>query len=567
MSEELNPTGQKFSALLAEAWEWEMQDDPLRATRCGDHRFNDRLPAVSEQDYQRRRAQIETFLARLNALDRAALSPAQQIDYDIQARFLGDWAADLGFHTYRMPFGRLGGFHTDFLELGRIVPLNTAQDYENYVARLDGFAALVEQYILLLRGAIDSGHMPSRIALQGMDGVIRAQVVDDGRAHLLYGPFLSMPPGIGATEAARLADRGRRAIERSVSPGYQALLRFVVEEYLPAASDEIAASALPDGRAFYEHCVRKYTTLDLTPQQVHDIGLAEVASIRAEMDEVMRRAGFDGDLKQFIHFLRTDPRFYVDTPEALMKEAALILKRIDGELPRLFKTLPRTPYGIRQVPDYIAPETTTAYYFPPAGDGTQAGFYYLNTYDLKSRPLYELEALSLHEAVPGHHLQIALQQELDMPPFRRFGWVTAFGEGWALYAERLGLEMGFYQDPYSDFGRLTYAMWRACRLVVDTGMHDMGWTRQQAIDLMAENTALTMLNISNEIDRYISWPGQALAYKIGEIKLRELRRLAEQSLGARFDLREFHHLVHSDGGIPLDLLEAKVRRWVAEQQA
>lgn len=558
----MDETTTRFSTLLAEAWEWDMQDDPIWATRCGDHRFNDRLPSVSEGDYQRRLAQLQAFLARLKTLDRAVLPAAEQVNYDMFARFLGDRISDLRFHTYRLPFTRLGGFHTDFLELPHIVPLNTVQDYENYTVRLDGFAALVDQYILLLRGAIDSGHMPPQIALQGMDGAIRAQIVDDGRAHLLYKPFLAVPKSIGPAEEARLAGLGRRAIERSVSPGYEALLRFVRDEYLPAAGDEIAAAALPDGRAFYEHCVRKYTTLDLTPQQVHDMGLAEVARIRAQMDEIMRRVGFDGDLHQFIHFLRTDPRFYVDTPAALMREAAFILKRIDGQLPRLFKTLPRTPYGIRPVPDYIAPETTTAYYFPPVGDGTQAGFYYINTYDLKSRPLYELEALSLHEAVPGHHLQIALQQELDMPPFRRFGWVTAFGEGWALYAERLGLEMGFYQDPYSDFGRLTYAMWRACRLVVDTGMHYLGWTRQQAIDLMAQNTALTMLNIGNEIDRYISWPGQALAYKIGEIKLLELRRFAEQALGARFDLREFHHVVHSDGGLPLDLLEAKVRRWV-----
>jgi uncharacterized protein (DUF885 family) len=283
------------------------------------------------------------------------------------------------------------------------------------------------------------------------------------------------------------------------------------------------------------------------------------------MEAVIQTAGFEGTFDEFVEFLRTDDRFYVDTPEQLMKEVAFVLKRIDGELPRLFGTLPRTPYGIKRVPEFIAPKTTTAYYQPSAGDGTRAGFYFVNCYDLSSRPLYEIEALSLHEAVPGHHLQGAIMQELnDVPEFRRFTWVTAFGEGWALYAERLGLEMGFYTDPYSDFGRLTYEMWRACRLVVDTGMHAMGWTRRQAIDFMAENTALTIHNITTEVDRYIAWPGQALAYKIGELKIRELRAEAEAKLGEDFDVRRFHDVVLGSGAVPLDVLEANVRAWIQE---
>jgi uncharacterized protein (DUF885 family) len=284
------------------------------------------------------------------------------------------------------------------------------------------------------------------------------------------------------------------------------------------------------------------------------------------MDTVLRDVAFEGDLHDFVGFLRTDPRFYVDTPEALLKEVSFVLKRMDGELPTLFSQLPRTPYGIREIPAHAAPRTTTAYYFPPAGDGTRAGYYYVNTYDLRSRPLYGIEALSLHEAVPGHHLQLALQMELDLPDFRRFGGVTALIEGWALYAERLGLEVGFYQDPYSDFGRLTYEIWRACRLVVDTGLHALGWSRQQAIDYMAENTALSLLNITNEVDRYIAWPGQALAYKMGEIKIRELRASAEQALGPRFDLRTFHRIVLEEGSIPLDALEMRVIDWVRTQQ-
>jgi uncharacterized protein (DUF885 family) len=296
--------------------------------------------------------------------------------------------------------------------------------------------------------------------------------------------------------------------------------------------------------------------------------LAEVKRIRAGMDEIIRKVGFQGSFPEFLAFLRSDPRFYAKTPQELLEKVALVLKRMDGELPRLFGKLPRTPYGIKEIPPHIAPRTTTAYYFPLAGDLSTAGFYYVNTYDLKSRPLYEIEALSLHEAVPGHHLQIALQTEMEgMPPFRRFMWITAHGEGWALYSERLGLETGFYTDPYSDFGRLTYEMWRACRLVVDTGIHALGWTRQQAIDYMAENSALTLLNITNEVDRYIGWPAQALAYKLGEIKIRQLRQMCEERLGGKFDRRAFHDLVLGEGTIPLTVLEEKVKAWVGDVES
>ncbi len=309
--------------------------------------------------------------------------------------------------------------------------------------------------------------------------------------------------------------------------------------------------------------MRQFTTLDVDPQQVHDTGQAEVRRIKAEMEALIKQVGFQGDFKAFVEHLRNDPQFYADSPEQLLKEVSLVLKRMDGELPKLFRKLPRTPYGIREIPDFIAPRTTTAYYQPPAGDGSRAGFYYINTYNLKSRPLYEIEALSLHEAVPGHHLQIALAQEQDeVPPFRRFAGFTAFVEGWGLYAERLGLEVGFYQDPYRNFGRLSYEMWRACRLVVDTGMHYLGWTREQAIQFMADNTALSLHNITAEVDRYIAWPGQAVAYKTGELKIRELRRLAEERLKDRFDVREFHDVVLANGAVPLSVLEANVKAWL-----
>jgi uncharacterized protein (DUF885 family) len=351
----------------------------------------------------------------------------------------------------------------------------------------------------------------------------------------------------------------------SVVPAYREFLDFIVREYVPGARPTTGAADLPNGRAYYAYLVRSYTTLDLTPEDVHRTGLVEVGRIRDEMEGIIRQTGFDGSFREFVQFLRTDPRFYVETPEALMKEVAYVLKRMDGELPQLFGHLPRMTYGIREIPEYIAPRTTTAYYTRPAGDGTRAGFYWVNTYDLPSRPLYEVEALSLHEAVPGHHLQIAIQQELEgLPAFRRFSGFTAFVEGWGLYAERLGLETGFYTDPYSNFGRLTYEMWRACRLVVDTGLHDMEWTRQQAIDFMVDNTALTLLNITNEVDRYIAWPGQALAYKTGELKIRELRAEAERELGTHFDVRRFHDVVLGSGAVPLTVLEEIVRHYIAE---
>jgi uncharacterized protein (DUF885 family) len=338
-------------------------------------------------------------------------------------------------------------------------------------------------------------------------------------------------------------------------------------EYIPAARTTIGASALPNGRAYYRQQVRAYTTLELTPEQVHATGLREVARIRTAMDSVMRTTGFRGDFPAFVAFLRADPRFYAASPERLLETTSLVLKRMDGELPRLFGRLPRLSYGIKPIPDYIAPRTTTAYYSPGTPDRTRAGTYFVNTYDLRSRPLYEIESLSLHEAVPGHHLQIALAQELEnVPNFRRVAGFTAFVEGWGLYAESLGGEAGFYTDPYSYFGHLTYDAWRACRLVVDTGIHEMGWTRQQAVDYMAANTGLAMRNIENEVDRYIAWPGQALAYKTGQLKIRELRTEAEQALGPRFDVRAFHDVVLGSGAVPLNVLESNVRAWIAEQR-
>jgi len=553
----------EFQRLIADEWEFRVKFDPMFATLSGDKRFNDQLPHVAPSDWERHRQTLQGFRQRLTDIERANLPVAEQLNFDIFSLLLEDAILEDDYGTYYLPIAKTAGFHLDFPELFQFVPLNTVKDYENYVARLEAFSRFVQDNITLMREGVQKGYRPTQVSLEGIDTALASQIVESPQASPLFQPFTHFPTGFSLDDQDRLIEDGGTAIMSSVVAGFRALRRFVQEEYLPASRIEVSASALPGGLAFYNHRIRMFTSLDLTAEAVHATGQAEVARIREEMSALIVKTGFDGDLKAFIAFLRTDPRFYVHSGEALMAHAALILKRMDGELPRLFKTLPRMPYGIRAIPEHSAPGNTTAYYFPPAGDGTRSGTYYVNLYDLSSRPLYEYEALSLHEAVPGHHLQIALQQELgELPNFRRFGGFTAFVEGWALYAERLGLEVGFYQDLYSDFGRLSYEMWRACRLVVDTGLHAMGWARQQAIDFMAANTSLTLLNITNEVDRYIFWPGQALAYKIGELKIRELRARAERRLGSEFNIREFHDLVLGSGAVPLNILDKMVEDWI-----
>ncbi len=487
-----------LSRLFADEWETRMQEDPWQATLCGDHRFNDRLPSVTEADANRRASQDRAFLTRLEAIDRAALPAEDQLNYAVFERELDNRLAEHAFGTRFMPVSRLSGFHINFPDLPDFTPFKTARDYEHYIRRLNAFADFCLQNIELMRAGLHRSYLPARAALARIEESIQSLVTEDPTRSVFYKPFQRFPASVDEAQRDALSRQGAAAIAGPLAEGYRSLLRFMSVEYLPAAREEIGAMALPDGPAYYAYCVRKFTTLALTPAQVHATGLEEVRRIRAEMDAAMRRTGFEGNFQEFLAYLRHEPRFYVDTPGTLMKEVALIMKKVDGELPTLFKVLPRTPYGLRQIPAYSAPDQTSAYYMPPAGDGSTAGFYFVNTYDLQSRPLYEYEALSLHEAVPGHHLQLALQLGADRStPVPAVWRGDAFVEGWALYAERLGLEMGFYQDAYSNFGRLTYEMWRACRLVVDTGMHALGWTRQQAIDFMANNTALSLLNIAN----------------------------------------------------------------------
>jgi uncharacterized protein (DUF885 family) len=563
-----SPADQRFREITEAWWEESLRLNPLLATSTGDHRWNDRLPEVSLEAARSQLSRARRVLAELDALPVADLHETQRLNHEILSELLRHEIAEAEYRGYLMPITNREGFHVSFPELRREMPFKTADDYRNYITRLRAFPDFVRGHVELLREGVDQGITLPSVVLQRYREPLEAHIVTDPARSLFHEPFTTMPDSIPEDEQARLREEGRRAILEGVSAGYQAFLDFMEKEYVPGARGSIGAAAMPSGREFYQHRVRKFTTLEVTPAQVHQTGLVEVQRIADEMRQVMKQVGFAGSIPEFAEKLRQDTSLHADTAEELLSTTALILKRIEGELPKLFRTLPRTPFGLLPIPDYIAPSTTAAYYMPPPGDGSRAGYYYLNTYDLKSRPKYNLEALSMHEAVPGHHLQIALQQELgELPDYRRFADFTAFIEGWALYSERLGLEMGFYREPYSNFGRLTFEMWRACRLVVDTGMHDMGWTREQSIQYLVDHTALAMHDIRAEVDRYIAWPGQAVAYKMGELKIRELRERAEKQLGNHFNVREFHDVVLLHGAIPLDVLERHVVEWIATKNA
>jgi uncharacterized protein (DUF885 family) len=552
--------------LIDREWEWRLEQSPLFATGIGDHRFDDRLPEMSFEAIAARADDTQGFLDELHRIDRTTLSGPAGIDRDMFEQQLRERVEAFRFGEHLLPINADSGFHTSFALLPQGTPYASVDDYEKYLARLRAFPRYVDQQIALMREGLRTGMTISRAALAGIETSIEPLAADDIEGHPLWQPFERIPSVVDAPDRDRLRDEGRAAMTRDVIPAYRAFLAFMTTEYVPGARETLGASELPDGRAYYDWLVRKFTTLDLTADEVHARGLEEVAAIRAEMETVMRQTDFTGSFDAFLQFLRTDPRFYPTSGEQLLKEASFIAKRMDAKLPSLFGRLPRQPYGVAPVPEYLAPKYTAGRYSGNPPGGTEPGYYWVNTYALHTRPLYNLEALTLHEAVPGHHLQIALAGELEsVPNFRKHTYISAFGEGWGLYAEWLGLEAGFYTDPYSNFGRLTYAMWRAARLVVDTGLHARGWTRQQAIDYLASNTALSLHECTTEVDRYISWPGQALSYKIGELKIRELRARAERELGAAFDIRAFHDAVLAHGSVPLPVLEQVVDEFIGGQ--
>lgn len=561
---------QRLTTLLASEWQRWLVDHPEEASLTGDHRYDDRWTDMSLEAIEARHVADAGALLKLLEIDRERLTPAAQLNFDLYRQQL---ERDIEAYRYRghlQPINHLGGVQTSD-QLAEALQFETVLDYENWIRRIRGIDAAVNQSIVLLRMGLAEGRTVPKVIMKRVPPQIDRQLVKKPEASPLYAPFLKFAPGVPEDQRARLADAAKAAIRDSALPAWQRLKDVVAKEYLPKCRDSVGASELPEGRDAYAFAARTSTTTNLTPDEIHDIGQREVTRIRGEMEAIRKQVGYQGNLKAFFTYLRTDPKFFYRDGATLLSAYRDIAKRIDPELPKLFGKLPRLPYGVRAVPEASAPDTHTAYYQPGAADGTRAGNFYANLYKPGSRPKWEQEALTAHEAVPGHHLQIALQQELvsdaggTLPAFRSQISFTAFVEGWGLYAESLGPEIGLYQDPYSKFGQLTYEMWRAVRLVVDTGMHAKGWSRQQAIDFFKANTPRAELDITNEIDRYIAWPGQALAYKIGELKIKELRTRATAALGSKFDIRGFHDVVLGSGALPLDILERNVDAWIEQQ--
>ncbi len=550
--------------LVAAEWQTRLADQPFFASSIGHHEYDAKVPDVSPDAQEARAAMALKFAARLQDIDTKQLSSDEQVTQLMLLEQLRDRARAVKFYEYETPLNADSGFHTSFARLPEETRLESEADIRNYLQRMRLFPGYMRQQIANMRDGIKAGRVLPKVVMLGFGAQLRPMLVSP-ESHPFVRALDKMPDGIDAETAEALRSEARVAVKNSIIPAYQSFLEFLSKEYIPAGRSTLGASSLPDGDEYYAYLVRRFTTLDQTPKEVHDRGLAEVARIRADMEAVLttliEKGEFEGTFAEFLAYLRSDPRFYAKSPEELLARAARICKDVDAKLPAYFGRLPRQPYGVEPVPDAIAAKYTSGRYVRAGLDSGRAGTYWVNTYDLASRPLYALPALSLHEAVPGHHLQIALNAELDhLPPFRRHAYVTAFGEGWALYTEWLGIEMGIYKDAYQEFGRLTYEMWRAARLVVDTGLHAYGWTRQQAIDYLSSNTALSIHECTTEVDRYISWPGQALAYKTGELEIRALRKEAEARLGADFDLKAFHDQILGSGSVPLSVLRAQMSR-------
>lgn len=559
----------ELNALFEEYWAEEMREDPFAATASGVNDYNDRVPQVAPGDFERRQEVAKAYLDRLAAIDRDVLADDDLLSADLLEFILEHAVALAEFDQWRIPVLADSGFHTDFNYVVGAAPFRTLGDYQHYIARLDALPEFIDQNIENMRKGLADGFTQPKEILPFILPSFEAQVKDNAAAHPYYAPFRKMPDNIPARTQAALRREALAALSDDVIPAFARAVVFIQEEYMPGARETVGASDLPDGPEYYAALVRFYTSLDTaTPESVHDIGLKEVARIRSEMGAVMKKAGFDGTLNEFFTYLRTDEQFYPQTPEELLERAAWLSKDADGRLPAYFGKLPRQPYSVEPVPAEIAANYTTGRYVGAPLDSDRGGQYWVNTYALDKRPFYELTALTLHEAVPGHHLQIALSREIEnAPEFRKQFYPHAFGEGWGLYAEKLGVEMGMYKTPYDDFGRLSYEMWRACRLVIDTGIHAKGWTREQALDYLASNTALSLHNVQTEVDRYIAWPGQALSYKMGELTIWELRAKASRELGADFDIRDFHDAVLTGGGLPLDILRQRIDRYIADTKS
>ncbi len=563
--ESRNAATRALHELFRAEWDYRMQRNPTWASTLGDRRWNDRWDDLSLESFDKDYEHQRDVLKRLRAIHRSQLSPHDQLNYDLFQKQHEMQAEEYTYRLFLLAVNQREGIQTAG-ELGDTLRFETVKDYEDWIARLSAFPGHMDQTIALLQEGSRRRMLLPKVVMARIPAQIDKQIVAEPEASPFYKPFRRMPAGFTGGDRTRLSAAARENIQKNVVPALQRFRQFFVDDYLPSCFDHVGIWQMPQGDTLYSFLIRKETTTRMTPAEIHDLGLREVERVGAEMQQVMEDTGFKGTRSEFFNFLRTDPLFYYRTPEELLAAYRALAKRVDPELVRLFKTLPRTPYGVQPIPETVAPDTTTAYYRPLAGDGSRAGTYFVNLYRPETRPKWEMTALTLHESVPGHHLAIALESEQsDLPNFRRYGGhsaYTAFTEGWGLYAESLGEEMGLYDDPYSRFGRLTYQMWRAVRLVVDTGIHWLQWDRQKAIEYFMEHTAKQELDVTNEIDRYIVTPAQALAYKIGELKIKGLRARAHRALGQKFDVREFHEAVLRDGAVPLDILERNVEEWI-----
>jgi uncharacterized protein (DUF885 family) len=558
----------RLHQLFDAEWERNLREDPLSASANGDHRYDTLWPDPSPAEQLRERDETADALRRLNAIPLAGLAPSDRLDADLFRDLLEDRLKSAEFHEYLRPMDHIYGLQSA-QNIVETLRFESADDYRHWIARLRGFGLYTDQTIAAMRLGMAQSQVQPRTIMERIPAQLTRHIVATPSDSPFYAPFQQFPATLDADTQKELRTQAEAAIAEVVVPAYQRFQTFFNTEYLPASRTTLAATALPEGQAYYAYLIHHHTTTKLSAAQVHQLGLDEVKRIHGNMEAIIKSTGFTGSFDEFSTFLRTDPRFYYHSGEELQTGYAAIAKHIDGELPKLFHILPRLPYGVHAIPDDVAPYQTTAYYQPGAADGSRAGFFYVNLYKPETRPKWEMEALTSHEAVPGHHLQIALGQELpNLPKFRKFGnGYNAFHEGWALYSESLGEQLGLYRDPYSKYGQLTFEMWRACRLVVDTGIHAMGWSRDQAIDFMMANMPRARNDVEVEVDRYIAWPGQALAYKIGQLKITELRERAKAAVGDKFDIRAFHDVVIGSGDIPLDILEQNVDRWIAGQKA
>ncbi len=557
---------QALADLISQEWQYRMAQNPLDATSNGIKAYNDRLGDVSLTALTKQIAKKKDFLAQLKTIDTRTFTEQEKINAELFTWQLSGEIKDFELKSYQIPFNTFWSFYTAVGSTMPTTPMRNLRDYQDYIKRLSDIPRFFSQHIANMQQGINDNFMLPKVVLEGIIPTIDAQIYKNAEQNALFKPFTTFPKGINKSQQQALIIEAKKVFEQDVHPAYQQLSDFFKKQYLPKAPIKIGAYYINNGQAYYAQQIRNYVTVtNLSAAQIHQTGLAEVARIRAEMEKLIKQQEFAGDFKDFVQFLRSNEQFYAATKRDLLKEASYIAKRIDHKMPGYFKTLPRLSYGVVPVPDAMAPNYTTAAYWNAIKDGDTGGNYMINTYALDQRPLYELTALTLHEAVPGHHHQAAISSELEnVPEFRKSLYFSAFGEGWALYSEKLGVEMGLYETPYDDFGRLSYEMWRACRLVIDTGVHAMGWSRQQALDFLANNTSLSLANVRAEVDRYISWPGQALSYKLGEMKIWQLRAKAEKALAQQFDIREFHDVILKNGALPLVLLEKQVDAYTAK---